>query len=76
MSRITRPIADEDTIKMVGYFVDWVIVWEGSDTRASADQTSKYVLDTVSINLQKPKVRRLTFFNATIDNSNVKIPMG
>ena len=76
MSRITRPVADEDTIKMVGYFVDRVVVREGCDTRASANQTSEDILETINIDLQTAKAWGLTLFDAAIDDSHVEIAMG
>ena len=37
MGRITRSVADENAVEVVGYFVDWVVVWKGCDACASAD---------------------------------------
>ncbi len=41
MSRITRTVADEDAIEMMSYFVDRVVVREGCNACASADQAAK-----------------------------------
>ncbi len=41
MGRIARTVADEDTVEMMSYFVNRVVVWEGCDAGASADQTAE-----------------------------------
>lgn len=41
MSRIARTVADEDAIEMMSYFVDRVVVWEGCNACASADQATE-----------------------------------
>ena len=61
MCRISRPIGEENAIKMVRNLVDGVVIREGSDTRATADQTSQDVfldtaIDDCYVHVSKPRV--------------------
>ena len=43
MRRVARTIADEDTVEMMGHFMDWVVVGECGDACATANKASQDV---------------------------------